>query len=143
MVLEAVPSIPSAPVTKELAAQTAQSLQDAKTLAAAALPGLVTRLTEMAMVDADPETVRKSVETVLKVAAPDKQETSSNRQVVNIVFQAGGLVQAQTVEKPIELVEEVVPEAPPPALPARLATPEPNPADELAALLGAVNSALV
>lgn len=91
------------------------------------------KLAESTTEESDPDVLRKVAEALLKVATPPKEAVTDNRQVVNIVFQAGGLVQAEPVK--LEIVEEVQPEP-------ELLTDEPS-ISALDELLGAVNSALV
>lgn len=108
-----------------------QDLQSARALAAAALPGMVSRLAEMGLVCEDPEVVRKAADTLAKIAEPRRDEQRANLPVFNITFQGSGHITAE----PVQMVEEV--QSKPLELPAvELVTDEPPSEDVLAFLQG-------
>jgi hypothetical protein len=96
--------------------QIAENLQVARLAAAEALPAIVERLQEKALTEEDTETLVKVAKAMRDIAAPNKDEKVANLPTVNITIGLDGLVQAQPVLPPVEVVEEVKPE--PEALPA-------------------------
>lgn len=112
-----------------------KDLEEARGLANAALPGLVTRMTERLMASDDVEDIRKGIETTLRVIDPPKRDDGkASLPTFNLVIGLQGVTATPVAS--VEVVEEAVV-----VQPKQLehAEPEEPATGELADLLAALN----